>query len=67
MTTFEVEFEFWEKEEVTGTEIRGAWGLWKHWNILSGQKFVHRDGSVSGSVVVMQHPQSLAGHDKPFF
>jgi len=31
-------------------------GLQNHWNTLFGQKFVHRDGSVTGSVVVMQHP-----------
>jgi len=31
-------------------------GLWNHWNTLFGQKFFLRDGSVTGSVVVMQHP-----------
>ena len=36
MTTFEVEFEFWEKEEVTRTQIRRVWGLWNHWNTLFG-------------------------------
>jgi len=31
-------------------------GPQNHWNTLFGQKFVHRDGSVTGSTVVMQHP-----------
>jgi len=53
---FEVEFEFWEKEEVTRTQIRQALGLRHHCNTLSGQKFVHGDGSVTGSIVVTQHP-----------
>ena len=56
MTTFEVEFEFREKEEVTQTQIRRVWGLRNHWNTLLSRKFVHGDGSVTGSVVVMQHP-----------
>jgi len=56
MTTFEVQFVFREKEEVTWAQIRRVWGLRNHWNILFGQKFVHRDGSVTGSAVVMQHP-----------
>jgi len=56
MTTFEVEFEFWEKEEVTWTQIKRAWGLGNHWNICFGKKFVHGDGSVTRSVVAMQHP-----------
>ena len=56
MTTFEVEFEFREKEEVTRTQIRRLWGLWNHWNNLFGQKYVHGDGIVTGSVVVMQYP-----------
>jgi len=49
MTTFEVEFEFWEKEEVTRTQIRRIWWLQNHWNTLFGQKFFHGDGSVTGS------------------
>ena len=53
--TFEVEFEFQEKE-VAQTQIRWVWGLWNHWNTPFGQKFVHGDGNVTGSVVVMQHP-----------
>ena len=56
MTTFEVEFEFREKKEVTRTQIRRVWGLWNRWNTPVGQKFVHGDGSVTGRVVVMQHP-----------
>ena len=56
MTTFEVEFEFWEKEEVTCTQIRQVWWLRNHRNTLFGQKFVHGYGSVTGSTVVMQHP-----------
>ena len=31
-------------------------GLRNHWNTLFGQKFVHGDGIVTGSVVVMHHP-----------
>jgi len=52
MTNFEVEFEFREKEEVTGTQIRRLSGLRNHWNTIFGQKFLHADGSVTGSVVV---------------
>jgi hypothetical protein len=54
--TFEVEFEFREKEEVTRTLNRQVRGLWKHWNTIFGQNFFHGDGSVTGMVVVMQHP-----------
>jgi len=46
MITFEVEFEFWEKEEVTRTQIRRVWGLQNHWNILFGQKFIQGDGHI---------------------
>ena len=53
MTTFEVEFEFRVKEEVIRTQIRRVWGLRNHWNILFGKRFVHGDGSVTGSVVVV--------------
>jgi hypothetical protein len=42
-----VEFDFWEKEEVTLTWMRCIWGLWNHWNILFCQKFVHGDGRVT--------------------
>jgi len=52
-TTFEVEFEFREKEEVTRTQIRRLRGLRSHWNTLFGQKSVHGYGSVTGSTVVM--------------
>jgi hypothetical protein len=34
MMTYEVEFEFQEKEEVIQTQIRQVWGLWNHWNTL---------------------------------
>ena len=34
MTTFEMEFEFQEKEEVARTQIRRVWGLRNHWNTL---------------------------------
>jgi hypothetical protein len=30
MTTFEVEFVFWEKEEITRAQIRRVWGLRNH-------------------------------------
>jgi hypothetical protein len=56
MMTSEVEFELWEKEEVTWTQIRQVQGLQIHWNSLFGQNFVHEDGSVTGSIVIMQHP-----------
>jgi hypothetical protein len=56
MMTFGVEFEFREKEEVIQTQIRLVRGLWNHWNTLFGQNFIHRDGSVIGCIVVMQHP-----------
>jgi len=55
MMTFEVKVEFREKEEVTRTQIRRVWWLRNHWNTLFGKKFVHGDGSVTGSVVMMQH------------
>ena len=55
MTTFEVEFEFREKQEVARTQIRRGWGLRNRWNNLFGQTFVHGHGSVTGSAV-MQHP-----------
>ena len=58
MTNCEVEFEFTEKQEVTRTQIRRVWGLRNHWNTIFGQKFVHGDGSVTGSVVVWQHPSA---------
>ena len=56
MTSFEVEFVFREKEEVIRTQIRLVWGLRNHWNTLFGKTFVQGDGSVTGSVVVMQYP-----------
>jgi len=31
-------------------------GLRNHWNAFLVKKFFHGDGSVTGSVVVMQHP-----------
>jgi len=66
--TFEVEFDFWEKDEVTRTQIRRVWGLQNQLNTLFGQKFVHEDGSVTGSVVVMQHPsvRNLRPDTNPF-
>ena len=37
--------------------VRQVWWLRNHWNTFFGQKFVHGDGSVTGSIVVMlQHP-----------
>ena len=45
------------KGNFTWAQIRRVWGLRSHWNTLSGQKFVHGDVSVTGSVVVMQHPR----------
>jgi hypothetical protein len=46
----------WGKEEITRTQIRRVWELRNHWNNLFGQNVFHGDGSVTGSVVVMQHP-----------
>jgi hypothetical protein len=68
MTTFEVEFEFWEKE-VTRTQIRRVWRLRNHLNNVFGQKFVHGDGSVTEHCrdAASKCPQSLAGHDEHFF
>jgi hypothetical protein len=56
MTTFDVVFEFREKEEITRTQIRQVWGQRTQWNAPFGQNFVHGDGNVTGSVVVMQYP-----------
>jgi len=56
MTTFEEGFEFWEKEEVTRTQVRRKCGLRNHWITLLGQKFQHGDSGMTGSVVMMQHP-----------
>jgi hypothetical protein len=58
MTTFEVEFKFWEKEEVTMIQIRRVWGLRNHWNSIFGQNVVHGDGNVTGSIVFAQHPSA---------
>ena len=44
MTTFDMEFEFGEKEEVIRTQIRQVWRQRNHWNTLFGQKYVHGDG-----------------------
>jgi hypothetical protein len=46
MTTFEVKFEFREKDEVPRTQIRRVWSLRSQWNKLFGQKVVQGDGSV---------------------
>ena len=35
---------------------KASMGVAEPLNILFGQKFVHRDGSVTGSIVTMQHP-----------
>ena len=69
MMTFEVEFEFWERKEVTQTQIRQVWGPWNHWNTLFGQKSVHGDDSVAERCcdAASKCPQSLAGHSEPFF
>ena len=71
MTTFEVEFEFREKKEVARTLIRRVWGLRNHWNALFGKKnkIVHGDDSMTEicSDAASKCPQSLAGHDEPFF
>ena len=57
MTTFEVEFEFREKEKLHGLRSSEYGGLRNHWNTLFSKKnFVHGDGSLTGSLVVMQHP-----------
>jgi hypothetical protein len=56
LTTYEVEFEFQEKEKVTRTEIRHVWGLRNHWKNLFGQNFVHGDKNVTRSIVVIQYP-----------
>jgi hypothetical protein len=54
--TSEVEFEFREKKEVTRIQIRQVWGLQNHWDTLFGKNIVNRDGFVTRSVVMMQHP-----------
>jgi hypothetical protein len=54
--TFEVEFEFQENKEVTQTQIKKVLGLQDHWNTLFSQNFIHGDGNVTGSIVVMQYP-----------
>jgi len=56
MTTFEVQFGFREMEEVIRTQIRRLCGLRNHWDTLFGQRLVHGDGRVTGSLVMMQHP-----------
>ena len=56
MTTFEVEFEFRGKEGVTRTQIRRILDCRTTGIPFFGKKFRHGDGSVTGSVVVMQHP-----------
>ena len=38
MTTFEVQFEFRKRYEVTVTQIRRVWGLWNRWNTLFWSK-----------------------------
>ena len=56
MTTFEVEFEFWERKKSHGLRS-GEYGGCETTEIpFFGQKFVHGDGSVTGSIVMMQHP-----------
>jgi len=35
---------------------QASMGSQNHCNTLFGQKFIHRDGSVTANVVVMQHP-----------
>jgi hypothetical protein len=47
MTTFELEFEFWEKELVPQIQIMQIQGLQNHWKTLFGQNSIHRDGSVT--------------------
>jgi hypothetical protein len=44
------------KRKGTQTLIRQVWRLQNHWNTLYGQNFIHGDGIVTGSVVMMQHP-----------
>jgi hypothetical protein len=39
----------------TDTDL-ASMGFRNHWNTHFGQNVVHRDGSLEGSVVVMQHP-----------
>jgi len=56
LTTFEVEFEFREKEQVTRSQIRRALGLRKRWNTIFGQNFVQGDVIVARSIVVVQQP-----------
>ena len=54
--TFEVEFEFRGMEEDTRTQIKRVWGLRNRWNTVFGQKLVQGNGSLTGRVVVLQHP-----------
>jgi hypothetical protein len=69
MMTFEEEFAFREKEGVTRAQTGREWRLWNHWNTVFGQKFIHRDGSVTEFCcdAASKCPQSLAGHNEPFF
>ena len=50
MTTFEVEFEFWEKEEVSRTQIRRVWWLRNHWNTLFWSKIHSRRWQCDGEL-----------------
>ena len=64
MMTFEVEFEFREKEEVTRNQANMVAA-----EPLFGKKFIRGDGSVTEHCrdAASKCPQSLAGHDEPFF
>jgi len=68
ITTFEVEFEFREKEEVTRTLIRRVWDC-----ETTGIPFLSKTCSRRWQCdrkrcrdAASKCPQSLAGHDKPF-
>ena len=56
MTTFEVEFEFREKKKSHGLRSGEYGGCGTTGITFFRQKFICGDGSVTGSVIVMQHP-----------
>ena len=55
LMTFEVEFEFWEKLRSHTDSDQASMLVAEPLKYVFGQKIVHGDGSVTGSIVVMQH------------
>ena len=70
MMTFEVEFEFWEKEEVTRTQDQVSMGAAEPLEypfcsyIRSRRWQCDREHCCDAT---SKCPQSLAGHNEPFF